>query len=63
MGLTKYEKEFKVMISELLISGQSVKKVSEEYKLDASMIRKWKKAYESDRLGQGFRHHLYQAGH
>ena len=43
----KYDKEFKVMISELVISGQSVKNISEEYGIDPSTVRKWKKAYQS----------------
>lgn len=42
-----YEKEFKMMIAELLIAGQSVKSVSEEYNLDSSMIRRWKRECES----------------
>lgn len=42
-----YEKEFKVMIAELLEAGQSVKSVSEEYNLDGSMIRRWRKEYNS----------------
>ena len=42
-----YEKEFKVMIAELLEAGQSVKSVSEEYNLDGSMIRRWKREYTS----------------
>ncbi len=36
----KYENEFKVMIVELLQSGQSVNSVSSEYNLNGSMIRK-----------------------
>ena len=36
------------MIVELLQSGQSVKQVSEEYDLNDSMIRKWRKSYESN---------------
>jgi len=44
---TKYENDFKVLIVELLKSGRSVKEVSEEYGLNASMIRKWRKKYES----------------
>ena len=44
----KYDNEFKVMIVELLQSGQSVNQVSSEYGLNASMIRKWRKLYESN---------------
>lgn len=43
----KHSNEFKVMIVELLQSGQSVQQVSLEYDLDGSMIRKWRKFYES----------------
>ncbi len=42
----KYSNEFKVMIEELLQSGQSVSSVSKEYSLNGSMIRKWRKFYE-----------------
>jgi transposase len=45
----KYEKEFKVMIVELLQSGQKVIDVSEEYGLNESMIRRWRREYESER--------------
>lgn len=41
----QYDKEFKVMICELLLSGQSAKTVSEEYGLDANLIRRWKRQY------------------
>ena len=44
----KYDYEFKTMIVELLQSGQSVKSVSEEYGLNGSMIRKWRKSYEEN---------------
>ena len=42
----KYEDEFKLMIVELLQSGQSVNSISSEYNLNGSMIRKWRKFYE-----------------
>ena len=42
----KYEDEFKLMIVELLQSGQSVNSVSSEYELNGSMIRKWRKSHE-----------------
>lgn len=42
----KYEAEFKLMIVELLQSGQSVNSVSSEYNLNGSMIRKWRKSHE-----------------
>ncbi|UOB18412.1 IS3 family transposase [Abyssalbus ytuae] len=44
----KYDYEFKTMIVELLQSGQSVKSVSNEYGLNGSMIRKWRKCYEEN---------------
>jgi len=43
----KHSNDFKLMIVELLQSGQSVQQVSSEYDLDGSMIRKWRKSYES----------------
>ncbi len=42
----KYENDFKVLIAELVKSGRPVKEVSEEYGLDGSMIRRWKREYE-----------------
>lgn len=44
-----YEKEFKLMIVELLEAGQSVKSVSEEYHLNDSMIRRWRREYQSNK--------------
>jgi len=43
----KYENDFKVMIVELLKSGIKVKEVSEEYELHDSMVRRWRREYES----------------
>jgi len=43
----KYENDFKVLIAELLISGRTVKEVSEEYGLNDSMIRRWRREYEA----------------
>lgn len=43
----KYENEFKVLIVELLKSGRPVKEVSEEYDLNDSMIRRWRREYEA----------------
>ena len=45
----KYDKEFKIMISELMLSGQSAKTLSEEYGVDASTIRNWKNLYQSNK--------------
>ena len=36
----QYEKDFKLMIVELLQSGQTVNQVSQEYDLNGSMIRR-----------------------
>lgn len=40
-----YENEFKVMIVDLLNSGRRLKEVSEEYNLNDSMLRRWKREY------------------
>lgn len=42
-----YENEFKVMIVELLNSGRKVKEISQEYGLNDSMIRRWRREYEA----------------
>jgi len=42
-----YENEFKVMIVDLLNSGRRLKEVSEEYNLNDSMLRRWKREYLS----------------
>jgi len=44
---TRYENEFKVTIVELLQSGKKPKDLSDEYNLDQSMIRRWKREYEA----------------
>ena len=36
-----YETDFKLMIVNLLKSGQSARQVSEDYRLNANMIRRW----------------------
>ena len=43
----KYENEFKVMIVELINSGQSVKTISEEYNLHDSMLRRWRREFKA----------------
>ena len=43
----KYEKEFKLMIVDLLQSGQTAVQVSRDYGLNESMIRRWRKEKES----------------
>lgn len=45
----QYEKEFKEMIVALLESGQTAKSVSEEYQLNAGMIRRWRREARSDK--------------
>jgi transposase len=44
---SKYENDFKVTIVELLKSGKTVKEVSDEYSLNGSMIRRWRREYEA----------------
>ena len=43
----KYENDFKVLIVELVKSGRPVKEVSEEYGLNDSMVRGWRREYEA----------------
>jgi len=43
----KYENDFKVMIVELLKSGRTAKEISDEYTINAGIIRRWKREYES----------------
>lgn len=40
-----YDNEFKVMIVGLLSSGIKVKEVSDDYDLNESMLRRWKREY------------------
>ena len=47
MARTKYDNEFKVMIVELLKSGIKIQQVSDDYDLNANMIRRWKREYAS----------------
>ncbi len=44
---TKYDNDFKVLIVELLKSGRTAKEVSDEYRLNDGMIRRWRREYES----------------
>src|SRR5690554_604034 len=44
----KYENDFKVLIVELLKSGRSAREVSEEYDLNANVIRRWKREFEAN---------------
>jgi len=41
-----YENEFKVMIVELLNSGRKIKEISEEYQLNDSMLRRWRREFQ-----------------
>ena len=41
----QYSKAFKLMIVDLLESGQSARTISEEYELNDSMIRRWKREH------------------
>ena len=43
----RYENDFKVLIVELVKLGRSTKEVSDEYGLNDSMIRRWRREYES----------------
>jgi transposase len=42
----KYEKEFKVMISDLYLSGRKTQELSKEYNLNANMILRWVQEYK-----------------
>lgn len=42
----RYENDFKVMIVELLKSGQKVKDISIEYDLNDGMVRRWRREFE-----------------
>jgi transposase len=41
----KYENEYKVMIVGLLNSGIKPKQITEDYALDPSMVRRWRREY------------------
>ena len=43
----RYENDFKVMIVELLKSGQKIKDISIEYDLNDGMIRRWRRECEA----------------
>ncbi len=48
--MKRYENEFKEMIVGFLNSGMQAKQVAKDYKLNASMIGRWKREYK-DRKG------------
>ena len=43
---SRYESDFKVMIVELLKSGQKIKDISIEYDLNDGMVRRWRREFE-----------------
>ena len=43
---SRYENDFKVMIVELLQSGQKIKDISIEYDLNDGMVRRWRREFE-----------------
>ena len=43
---SRYENDFKVMIVELLKSGQKIKDISIEYDLNDGMVRRWRREFE-----------------
>lgn len=45
----QYDKDFKIMVCELMASGQSPKSLAQEYGMDESSVRKWKKQYDGDK--------------
>lgn len=47
----KYEKDFKLMIVDLVNSGRSVKEVGQEYDLNDGMIRRWRREQEERLAG------------
>jgi transposase len=50
MSKTKrYDKEFKIMLVELMLSGHSAQDLSKEYGVHAASVRSWKRSYLSNR--------------
>ena len=43
----QYENDFKVMLVDLLKSGRTVKELGDEYSINSSMIRRWRREYEA----------------
>ena len=48
-----YTDEFKTMIAELVISGQSVKEIAREYSLSESAVRSWTKKKAPINVAEG----------
>ena len=46
---TRYDKEFKIMLVELMLSGQRAEDLSKEYGVHAASIRGWKRSFLSNR--------------
>ena len=44
-----YEKEFKLMIVNLINSGQKVSEVAQEYELNEGMLRRWRREFLSSK--------------
>lgn len=50
MSKTKrYDKEFKIMLVELMLSGQRAEDLGKEYGVHPASIRSWKRTYLSNR--------------
>ena len=50
MSKTKrYDKDFKIMLVELMLSGQSAEDLGKEYGVHSASIRGWKRNYLSNR--------------
>lgn len=45
---TRYDKEFKIMLVELMLSGQRAEDLSKEYGVHAASIRSWKRSLLSN---------------
>jgi transposase len=43
----KYENDFKVTMVDLLKSGRTTKELSDEYNINGSTIRRWRREYEA----------------
>ena len=42
----KYDNDFKVMIVELLSSGRTTREISEEYDVEPSSVRRWRREFK-----------------
>ena len=42
----RYDNDFKVMIVELLTSGRTVREITEEYGVESSSVRRWKREFK-----------------